>query len=81
MEVREDKKSAWISLDISPLFFHIVAKLVQALVITYDEIFQSTVQKGTSCSQSHFWTPPHPPYSLYSDPLPFNMFSTLKKHL
>jgi hypothetical protein len=28
-------------LDISPLFFHIVSKLVQALVITYDEIFKA----------------------------------------
>jgi hypothetical protein len=27
-------------LDIIPLLFHVVSKFVQALVITYDEIFQ-----------------------------------------
>jgi hypothetical protein len=31
MEVNVGKKSTQISLDISPLFFHIVSKLVQAL--------------------------------------------------
>jgi hypothetical protein len=34
-------KSTWISLDISPLFSHIVFKCVQALTITYDEIFRA----------------------------------------
>jgi hypothetical protein len=29
------------SLDISPLFFHIIFKLVQAIFIAYDEIFQA----------------------------------------
>jgi hypothetical protein len=33
-------------LDISPLFFHIVSTFVQALVITYDEIFQALTIKG-----------------------------------
>jgi hypothetical protein len=28
-------------LEISPVFFHIVSKLVQALVITHSEIFQA----------------------------------------
>jgi hypothetical protein len=41
MEVCGDNKITWIYLDISPLFFHIVLKPVQALVITYDEIFQT----------------------------------------
>jgi hypothetical protein len=41
MEVRRDKKSIWTSLDTSPLFFHIVSKLFQALFTTYDEIFQA----------------------------------------
>jgi hypothetical protein len=40
MEVSGDKKSIWISLNNSPLLFHIVSKLVQAPVIPYDEIFQ-----------------------------------------
>jgi hypothetical protein len=41
MEVSVENKSAWMSLNISPLFFRIVPKLVQALVITYGEIFQT----------------------------------------
>jgi hypothetical protein len=45
MEVSGDKKSTWIALDISRLFFHIVSKLVQALVITCDEIFQALVTR------------------------------------
>jgi hypothetical protein len=32
-------------LDISPLFSHIVAKLIQTSVITYDEIFQALAVK------------------------------------
>jgi hypothetical protein len=40
MEVSEDKKSTWLSLDTSPLF-SAVSKLVQALVIIYDEISQA----------------------------------------
>jgi hypothetical protein len=46
IEVHDDKKSARISLDISSLFFHIVLKLVQALVITYDEIFEALAVEG-----------------------------------
>jgi hypothetical protein len=34
-----DKESTKVSLDISPLFFQFF-KIAQALVITYDEIFQ-----------------------------------------
>jgi hypothetical protein len=41
MEVSGDQEGTWISLDVSPLFFHIVSKLVQALVIMYDESFQA----------------------------------------
>jgi hypothetical protein len=41
MKVNGDKLRTQISLDISPLLFHTVSKLVQALVITYDEIFQA----------------------------------------
>jgi hypothetical protein len=35
MEVSGDKKSIWMSFNISPLFFHRVSKLVHTLVITY----------------------------------------------
>jgi hypothetical protein len=41
MEVNGDKKSTRTCLDISPLLFHAVPKLVEALVITYDQIFQA----------------------------------------
>jgi hypothetical protein len=30
----------WVCSDVSPLFFHVVLKLVQALFIRNDEIFQ-----------------------------------------
>jgi hypothetical protein len=43
LEVSGDKKSTWICLDISPLFFSIVPRVVQALVITCDELFQALV--------------------------------------
>jgi hypothetical protein len=33
-------------LDNNPLFFHIVSKIVQTLVITYDEIFQALAVEG-----------------------------------
>jgi hypothetical protein len=46
MEVSGNKKSTRISLNISPIFSHIVSKLVQALVIAYDEIFQAPAVKG-----------------------------------
>jgi hypothetical protein len=46
LEVIGDKKSTPTSLDISPLFFHVVSKLVQALVITYYEIFQALAIEG-----------------------------------
>jgi hypothetical protein len=46
MEANADKKSTRMSLDTSSLFFHIVSKLVQALVITYDEIFQALAEEG-----------------------------------
>jgi hypothetical protein len=46
MQVTGDKKSTKISLDIHPLFFHIFSKLFQALIITYDEIFQAQAVEG-----------------------------------
>jgi hypothetical protein len=35
-----------MSLDTGPLFYHTVPKLVQALVISYGEIFQPLVAEG-----------------------------------
>jgi hypothetical protein len=46
MEVNGDRKSIQICLDISPLFLYIVSKLVPAVVITYDEIFQALAVEG-----------------------------------
>jgi hypothetical protein len=46
MEVYGGKKSTWISLNISPLFFHIFSKFVQALLITCAEIFQVLAVEG-----------------------------------
>jgi hypothetical protein len=54
MEINGDRKSIWMSLDISPLFFHIVTKLIQALVIIYDEIFQAPVVEGDILFQKPF---------------------------
>jgi hypothetical protein len=33
-------------MGISPLFFHIISKLVQAFVVKYDEVFQALVVEG-----------------------------------
>jgi hypothetical protein len=57
MEVSGHKKSAWISWDISPLFFHILSKLLQALVIIYDEIFQALVVEGDVLLSKPFQDP------------------------
>jgi hypothetical protein len=46
MEVSGGKKSSWIYLDICPVFFHLVPRLVQAVVITYYEIFQVLAVEG-----------------------------------
>jgi hypothetical protein len=60
MEVSADKKSIQISLNIRPLFFHIVSKLVHAAVITYDKIFQALAVEGDVLQQEPFLdlTPP-----------------------
>jgi hypothetical protein len=49
-----DKKSTWISFNNNPLFSHIVCKIVQALVITHDEIFQALAVKGDVLLQNLF---------------------------
>jgi hypothetical protein len=60
-------------LDISPLFFHIVFKLVQALFIIYDEIFQAVAVKGDVLFLKTFLdlTAQHPSFSSDSAPLDF----------
>jgi hypothetical protein len=71
-----------MSLDISPLFFHIVSKLVQELVITCDEIFQALAAEGDVLHTKPFLDPPpHLPYSPDSAPIDFHVFGKLKKHL
>jgi hypothetical protein len=60
MEVNGDKKSRWISLNISPLFFHTVSKLVQALVITHEEIFQALAVEGDILLLKPFLDPTPP---------------------
>lgn len=48
MEASGDKKSARISLDLSSLLFDTVSKLVQALILTYYEIFQALAVEGVA---------------------------------
>jgi hypothetical protein len=60
IEVNGDKKSTQISLDISSLFFHIISKLVQALVITYNEIFQALAVEGYVLNAKPFLDPTPP---------------------
>jgi hypothetical protein len=43
VEVNGEEKIKRISLDVSPLFFRIVSRLVQALVIICGEVFQALV--------------------------------------
>jgi hypothetical protein len=63
------KKSVRISLDVSPLFFHVVSRLVQALVITYDEIFQVLVVEGAVLLLRLFLDPTLPTVQPQLSPL------------
>jgi hypothetical protein len=40
------QEKQWMCLDISPVFSHVVSKLVQAHVTTYNETFQTLAVKG-----------------------------------
>jgi hypothetical protein len=62
--VNGGKKSTWISLDISLLFFHIVSKIIQALVITYNEIFQAMMVEGDVLLLKPFLDPTLPTVQL-----------------
>jgi hypothetical protein len=79
MEVSGDKKSKRICLDVSPLFFLIVSKLVQALVVRYYEIFQALVAEGHVRLLKPFLDSTPTPYSPDSAPLDFHVFGKLKK--
>jgi hypothetical protein len=69
MEVNGDKKSMWVSSDISSLLFHIVSKLVQALVIKYDEIFQALPVGGDILLPKPFLDPTPPTIQPQQNPL------------
>jgi hypothetical protein len=58
MEKNGDKKSIRISLDIVLLYFHIVSKIVQAFLTTYDEIFQALAAEGDAPLPMPFMDPP-----------------------
>jgi hypothetical protein len=60
VEVNLDKKRTRISLDISPVVFHIVSKVVQALVITYNESFQALAVEGYALLAKPFLDPTPP---------------------
>jgi hypothetical protein len=60
MEVYGDKKSIHISLNVSPIFFHIVSKLFQALFLTYDDIFQALSVEGDVLLPKPFLDPTSP---------------------
>jgi hypothetical protein len=83
VEVRGDKKSTQIFVDNSPVFIHIVSKLVQALVITYDEILKALVVEGDILLPKPILnpTPPHPPYGRDSTTLDLHGFGKPKRHL
>jgi hypothetical protein len=58
-------------MDISPLFFHVVSKFVQALVIIYDEVFQALAVEGDVLfpkpfldpKPTHLTAPTRPPWT------------------
>jgi hypothetical protein len=58
-------------LNISPLFFHIVSKLVQALVITYNEIFETPAVEGDILLLKPFLDPTPPTAQPQLGPLGF----------
>jgi hypothetical protein len=66
MDVSGDEKSTSVSLDTSPLFFHVVSKLVHARVITYD-IFQ-TLAVGDVPLPKPFLDPTPPTIQPQLDP-------------
>jgi hypothetical protein len=68
-----------ISLGIGLIFFHIISKLAEALVIIYDEIFEAVAAEGDVLLPKPFLypTPFHPAYSPDSAPLDFHVFGKL----
>jgi hypothetical protein len=62
--VSGDRESKLISLDIGPVFYHTISKFVQALVVTYDEIFQALAVEGEVLLPRPFLDPPPPSPSV-----------------
>jgi hypothetical protein len=81
MEVSGDKENTRISLDISPLFFHILSKLVLALVLTYEETVQAVAVKGDVLLPKPFLDPSPHTAQPDSAPLDCHVHGKLKKHL
>jgi hypothetical protein len=77
-EEKWTKKSTWIPLDNSPLFFHTVSKLVQAFVITYDEIFQALAVEGDVLLPKPFLDNTPPTVQPRLGPLGTYVFGKLK---
>jgi hypothetical protein len=81
MEVSEDKKNTRIYLDIIPLFYHMVSKLVQALVIIHYEIFQALAAGGNVLLPQSFLDQSLISHSPEACPLKFHVFGKLNKHI
>jgi hypothetical protein len=81
MEMFGENKCSRFSLDISPLYFHIVSKLVQELIITHDEIFQALAVERIVLLLKPFLNPTQPTYNPDSSTLACHVFDELKKNL
>jgi hypothetical protein len=79
MEVSGDKKSTRVSLDACPLFFHVVSKLVQALFIICDEIFQALAIEGDVLLRKPFLDPTPPTLQRQLGPFGFSRFWQTEK--
>jgi hypothetical protein len=80
MEMSGDKKSRRICLVIGPLFFHIFPELVQALVITYSEIFQALAVEGDVLLPKSFLDLGHHRTAPTRTPRSFTCLVNWKKH-
>jgi hypothetical protein len=75
IEVNGVKKSTRLRFDISPLFFHTVSKLDQALVIKYGGIFQALAVEGDVLLPRQFLDLAHHRYSPDSAPYDFHVLA------
>jgi hypothetical protein len=74
------RKCTRIRLDIRPLFFHIVPKFVQALVIRHDEIFKALAVKEDVLLPKPFMDLSHH-RTIRFGPSDFLVFGKLKNYL